>query len=265
MSLIELIEGRKIRKSTKSGSIDGSRRYYYAGTLADCTSAATTHLGSGWTGSDPFFTMTADEYEISQAGDRDDLWYVDFKYHANFWDSSAVTTVEASASVVLVDFWAPLEQETPASNAALTVNNPVDITANVFKGEAPVSLAVPVTEVVHKSTEPYTSSMDISSIFPNQGQRIDSAMTASQRTINGYYGKFTLPALTTVRAGITATPRNDTGLMEVTRRYVIDPAAHARQKLVMDDDGRPQYTGSGGSRRVKVQWVQPFGTSTDAV
>jgi hypothetical protein len=209
--------------------------------------------------------MTADEYEISQAGDRDDLWYVDFKYHANFWDSSAVTTVEASASVVLVDFWAPLEQETPASNAALTVNNPVDITANVFKGEAPVSLAVPVTEVVHKSTEPYTSSMDISSIFPNQGQRIDSAMTASQRTINGYYGKFTLPALTTVRAGITATPRNDTGLMEVTRRYVIDPAAHARQKLVMDDDGRPQYTGSGGSRRVKVQWVQPFGTSTDAV
>jgi hypothetical protein len=53
--------------------------------------------------------------------------------------------------------------------------------------------------------------------------------------------------------------------MEVTRRYVIDPAAHARQKLVMDDDGRPQYTGSGGSRRVKVQWVQPFGTSTDAV
>ena len=262
MALVELIEGRKVSKAVKSGSISGERRYYYSGTLADCTSAATTHLGSGWSGSDPYFTMTAEEYEVTQAGDRDDLWFVSFKYHANFWDASAITTVEASASVVLVDFWAPLYQDNPET---ATVTSPVAITANVFKGEAPISLAVPITEVVHKSTEPYSSSMDITAIFPNQGQRVSSAMSSSARTIEGYYGKFTLPALTTVRAGITATPRNDSGLMEVTRRYVIDPAAHARQKLVMDDDGRPQFAGTGTSRRVEVEWVQPFGVSTDAV
>ena len=108
MALVELIEGRKVSKAVKSGSISGERKYYYSGTLAECTSAATTHLGSGWSGSDPYFTMTAEEYEVTQAGDRDDLWFVSFKYHANFWDASAITTVEASASVVLVDFFGPV-------------------------------------------------------------------------------------------------------------------------------------------------------------